>query len=235
MINRIYTKGPLAAFENQNPARIPQSEQVGSPIGFHSNPLLHTQQPDQQAALEPIKLDNAGDVPSLLSIEAIPEAAYKPKRPKVSPAVPPEPQVTAASMTGSNDSFWPKEVPRSVIWGAGMGFVLFIGMVVTIQFYDTKQVQKVSVVRSSQEEKSMLIATQTFVAPTIGQARVSKALVLHERASEKSKILGELSAGLEVEILKYATYFDVHKGENGKWVKIRYKKQEGWCWGGDLE
>jgi hypothetical protein len=116
-----------------------------------------------------------------------------------------------------------------------MGFVLFIGMMVTIQFYDTKQDQKTGSARSSQEKKSMLIAAQTFVAPNIGQARVNKALALHERASEKSKLMGELSAGLEVEILKYATYFDVHNGENGKWVKIRYQKQEGWCWGGDLE
>lgn len=202
MINRIYTTGPLATFENQNPARIPQSEQISSPIGLHSNPLLHTQQPDQQAALEPIRLDKVENIPSLSSTETSPEATHKPKRPKVSPGPPPEPQIAAAPITVPNASFWPQEVLHAVIWGLGMGFVLFIGMMVTIQFYDTKQDQKIGSARSSQEKKSMLIAAQTFVAPTIGQARVSKALALHERASEKSKLMGELSAGLEVEILK---------------------------------
>jgi hypothetical protein len=237
MINRIYTAGPLATLEDQHSAILPQVEQAASPIGFNSSPTLPPRQPEQQAALELIKLDQVGETPLPLSPQVIPnpESAYKPKRPKVSPAPPPELQTATTPATGLQISLKLSAIPRSAIWGAGMGFVLFIGMMVTIQFYDLKQDQKLSSAKSLKAEKSKLMAAQNFIAPAIGQARVSKTLTLHERASEKSKLLGELSEGLEVEILKYASYFDVHDGENGKWVKVRYEEQEGWCWGGELE
>lgn len=57
---------------------------------------------------------------------------------------------------------------------------------------------------------------------------------LRVQSNENSTMLSAIPNGDTVSVIKYASYYDVVDGVNGKWVYVSYKGQKGWCWGKHL-
>ena len=207
-------------------------------------PVLEVHNTDVPEALEEITPNSVEQVVEVkeVTIEAEQKNVVEPQLPKPPIFIPVIPKVEGKKQENHQElPAFGKEVQSTQGWKRvlvmlSMGVVLLIVFeLVWLFVLETNSTPPKQPNKEKIQNPERATNTETTAVASIGTAivktRTGAPLVMRADTNKDSAKRLEIPNGEVVEVLAYASYFSVVNGENGKWVQVRYKGTEGWCWG----